>query len=337
MTINATILGPVQDLGDIGARFRKARILHAPGIQIFDALDVMRRVKRDAPDEAQDAGTLFGVSHSGKTIVFNMYLATRVVDYCLANGDFPPGTPRSTVLKNQRRVLYFELPAKTTMGSFFTILLKRLGDPNPSEGTLDKRQDRAYTLLEALGVELIIIDEIDHLRKPVARSHANRTDAMTVHNQLKELTNKGIPVMFVGIPEAKEKLFDEQQLKNREMISLELNPLRMKNPKDREIYKEFCGHWAVMMVEKLITKEFSRVLVDEEVLYDLCEATGGLFGMTAKTLRKAAEFMFLEGASCVERHHLALGVDAFAIGRSCKVNPFTRRDKAIEKEMQFAA
>src|SRR5690606_19134590 len=62
-----------------------------------------------------------------------------------------------------RSVVYAVAPAKATVKSLLESLLRGLGDPYWSRGSLGTMTQRLYTLLEAVQCRMIILDEFQHL------------------------------------------------------------------------------------------------------------------------------------------------------------------------------
>jgi hypothetical protein len=128
--------------------------------------------------------------------------------------------------------------------------------------------------------------------------------------------------MFVGIPEARGKLFNEKQNVRREMHRIDIPVLSYSNAKHHEIFKDFCADLGIILQEKGIMPEISNFLGGEklEILACLFEASEKLMGGVARIVEKASEYAFEEGSPRVERRHLEEACD-FQLGFS-KRNPF---------------
>ncbi len=318
----------VTSIGEIIARFNDMRISHPRADSIFDILDAMREGKRKSASGQQPAGSFFAESGYGKSTILTMYLERRVVDYCLEKGLFAKTKSREDILKEQRLVIYVSLPSSTTMKSLMTSLLVALGDPKPHAGSTDDKIHRADTLMRKLGVELLIIDEVDHLQLPLPRTNANREKASAAHNHLKNILLKGYPIMFVGIPESREKLFAEKQLARRERYKIKADVLKYTDQKDAELLREFCADLGIILQEKGIMREISDFL-SGDILHCLYLAGGGLIGGIVGVVWKACEVAFAQGAPRVERDHLLEATEIYAIPTLISYNPFVHGARSL--------
>lgn len=325
---------PISKIGEISARFEEIRILHPAVERLFELCDKLRQRKQNTRERAEQCGGMvFAESHAGKSTGIQMYLETTVVDECYARGLFPKTMGREDVLKAQTLVIYVSLSPDATMGSLFGDLLEALGDPNPHQGTIPARRRRAYHIMRALKVELLIFDEIDHLKTPVQIGVANREKAMSVHNQLKKFMKDGFPVLFVGVPEAQEKLFSEKQIKGIVMYSVDFDVLDPKSKECLELYREYVGNMGMSIFEKGLAKE-PIILVSKNIYIPLLEACGGLRGYTTRFLVHACEKAFVEGVQ-LERRHLVETADFYTPFLKKSDNPFRAYDR--RKRLKEAA
>ncbi|KSV87550.1 TniB family NTP-binding protein [Sinorhizobium sp. GL28] len=317
----------VTSKGQIEALFRSMRIIHSLAEKAFDELDQMRECKRLSEDgEEQLAGTLFADSHAGKSTTMRMYLETRIYPECIARGLFKPGTPMAHVLKLQKLVLFIEIPPETRVKALISAVLKALDDPTPTKGDVDDMIYRAEILLRKHKVELIIFDEVGHLTIPKKAGD----QAMRIHNHLKSFLRKGYPVAFVGIKEARAKIFNEKQIERREMNDIEYPELDYSIDADKNTFRDFCADFAISLLEKGITRELSDFIGEKDViLAPLFQASLGLFGGVARIAEKACKLVFDEGAPRIEVRHLEEAVDSlngFKKGRKGQPKPNAFRD-----------
>ncbi|KKZ86589.1 ATP-binding protein [Rhizobium phaseoli] len=312
----------VRDKGEIGARITAMRILTPLAEDVFQELDALRACKRNAKaGEEQPAGCLFAESQYGKSEAIKMYIETRVVDDCFARGLFPMTTSRERATELQKLVLHVSLPENTRIKSMMMWLLVALNDPQPARGTVEQQVHRAHKLMQLHRTELIVFDEVNHLRTPKNIAASTKDDAHSVHNHLKGLLIRGYPIMFVGIPEAEEKLFQERQIKRRMMHRVEPRVLEYRDDVQKAIFHDFCSDLSISLVEKGITEEFSNFISDD-ILAGLFEASGGLLGGVVRIVWKASELAFLDRSRRVERDHLSKAVSRIAVGVFCDENPF---------------
>ena len=102
-----------------------------------------------------------------------------------------------------------------------------------SSGTVESRTNRAARLLKHCGVELIVLDEFDHL------FDVDRAKVMTKASQwLKVLiVNTGLPVVVCGMPEA-EYVLSAEHTERRFKQWLTLRRFPWRTPQGQ---REFCG------------------------------------------------------------------------------------------------
>ncbi|WP_165418674.1 ATP-binding protein [Rhizobium leguminosarum] len=319
----------VQSIGEIGARFLEMRISHPLSDDAFKQFDLMRETKRRSkPDTEQPGGTFFADSAYGKSTIVRMYLETRVVDDCLARRLFREGTPRDVVLKEQKLVIYVSLPPATKMKALVRRLLRALGDPRPGNGDLEDQIERAKLLMLKHGTELLIIDEIDHLRVPQPKSVSRKDEANSVQNHLKDLLIAGIPIMFVGIPEAKAKLFNERQIGRRSFRNVKSDVLKYEDDVHFQLILGFCADLGIILQEKGIMRDRSD-FISGDTLPCLFEAGGKLLGGIVKVVWRAAEIAFEEYASSVTRAHLLAATDDASVPFYCTYNPFREGTRSV--------
>lgn len=296
----------VSDKGQIEARILALRIVHPLAENAFDQLDQIRRCKRESrAREEQLVRSLCADSHAGKSTTIRMYLETRIYPECIARGFFPPETPMEDVLASQKIVLFIEIPSNTAVKALFARVLEALDDPFPTSGHVVDMEYRADKLLRKHNVELLIFDEIGHLKIP-KQSDA----AATIHNHLKSFLRKGFPVVFVGLVEALPKIFSDKQIKRRHMNAIEYPALVYSNDKHKAIFRDFCVDLSISLKEKGILAEWSDFVgKDDEILVRLFQATLGLLGGVARLVESACNFAFDEKSPRVELHHLEKAAD----------------------------
>jgi hypothetical protein len=182
---------------------------------------------------------------------------------------------------------------------------------------------RAEKLLRKHKVELIIFDEIGHLKVPKRADD----EAAAVHNHLKSLLRKGFPIVFVGLVEALPKTFSDRQIKRRHMNAIEYPVLVYSNDNDKAMFRDFCVDLSISLEEKGIMSEWSDFVgEDDAILVRLFEVTLGLFGGVARLVERACKLAFDEKSARVELHHLAEAADD--LQGFAKHNPFRGELKA---------
>ena len=138
----------------------------------------------------------------------------------------PSGAGKSTVLAEyvrhfpfveepeQRRipVLRAEIKANPTVRSVAEDILKAMGCPMAYRGTVNEKTDRVVSSLKRFGVELLMLDEVQHLLGATGRSFGSNNET----EWLKTLLNLvDIPVVLSGLPYAEALLTSNEQLRRR--------------------------------------------------------------------------------------------------------------------------
>lgn len=110
-----------------------------------------------------------------------------------------------------RSVVYAVAPAEATVKSLLESLLKGLGDPYWSRGTVSSMTQRLYTLLDAVQCRLIILDEFQHL---CDKGQQIKLDKLA--DWLKVLIeSRKYGLIAVGLPIAESIVHKHPQLRGR--------------------------------------------------------------------------------------------------------------------------
>jgi energy-coupling factor transporter ATP-binding protein EcfA2 len=152
--------------------------------------------------------SLEGPTGAGKTTLMRVYASMfRPID-----GDAGARIP----------VLYMETPSPISTKGMAAAMLEALGDPAAHKGTQWSLNSRLITLLRACQVELVILDDFQHL----IDSDTDRV-LQTVSEWLKvTIKNSGIPFVVVGITGRVERVLQENSQLSRLFASREeLSPL----------------------------------------------------------------------------------------------------------------
>lgn len=158
-----------------------------------------------------------------------------------------PGTGKSTLIKMYAkrfppeytdngdviRVFTAEIPPKATIKGVARNLLAGLHAPRPGKGDTMEMTERLIELLRNCKVELIILDEFQHLlQRSVKRNFEE------IGDWIKSLINATrIPIVLVGMPESKALLSANSQLARRFGILRTLKPFDYSV--DSEEYRKF--------------------------------------------------------------------------------------------------
>lgn len=121
----------------------------------------------------------------------------------------------------QKPVFYSIIPCPAYIGSLPNSMLQNLGDPFYSKGrNIFTQTQRLYNFLKVCKVEIIFIDEVQHL---VDRNR--QTLIRDSSDWFKELIDEvRVPVIFSGIPDSKRIFSENEQLGSRVRYREDLLP-----------------------------------------------------------------------------------------------------------------
>lgn len=185
------------------------------------AVDEISRVhRRGVLLQVSDSLQIVGQTGSGKTSLAKWY-----------EEQFP-----RTEKDGQKRirVLRVETPECPTVKSFAEAILVALEDPWAHKGTGTEKTERIKHLFRKCGIELLIIDEIQHFIE--GNRHA---ELMRVTDWLKTLINHlCIPVVLVGLPRSIAVTRSNPQLRRRFAAPYYLAPFTFATAEEQ---REFRG------------------------------------------------------------------------------------------------
>lgn len=189
--------------------------------RFVEAVDEISRVhRRGVLLKVSDSLQIVGQTGSGKTSLVKWY-----------EEQFPR-TQQDGVWRI--RVLRLETPECPTVKSLAEAILVALGDPWAHKGTATEKTERIKHLCQKCGVELLVIDEIQHFIE--GNRHA---ELMRVTDWLKTLINHlCIPVVLVGLPRAIAVTRSNPQLRRRFAAPYYLAPFEFATAEQQ---REFRG------------------------------------------------------------------------------------------------
>lgn len=336
--------------------FNDMRIKHPRLPAAHAAFNEARETGRLTPYSPQRYIEFFAPTHSGKSMAVRSYIEDVVVPEVIAKGVFPADMDRQRIAQQQRLVLHVTLSPQASVRSLAADILRQLGDKRADTGNGPVLLRRVYEYLtgeykdpgtrETLPrqTELVILDEIQHLsvgkvQRPSGRAEkSHQIESTHVTDTLKTMLIRGlVPMVFVGIPEAREHLAIDQQLLNREMGKIDFSPLRWSNIKDQKVFLEYCLEAAELIQAENLLPE-TVALSDLNILHMLWAASGGCIGIASRILEEATLHAVNRDAQSIEIEDLALAVDTRALpNRMCTYNPFREGVRNVEKVEVYPA
>lgn len=231
-----------------------------------------------------------------------------------AHIDGQPGRDPAT-----KPILHVTLTTTGTPKSLASSILDAMGDNYSTRGEAELLLRRVRQGLKEFGVELLVIDELNHFRhKSLAKDAAN-----TIKNVL---SLGWVPVVLLGTDDAQPLFVDNRELKNRCSPQVVLAPYDVDD-KDGDLVRwtNFLGRLDAQIVKRGILTRSSG-LADGTVAEDLCRASNGLIGELHNILLAALESVLLAQEDHISVDRLVEAVDAWCIqDETIAVNPFRKR------------
>lgn len=295
-------------MAHVGTKFDEIYINYPRHKQMQVAIDLIRL----QGIEIQGTGTpmqgllVVGPPGSGKTTGIEEYVAHLMREGAYAEGRKP--------------VLYLRLRYKVTVVRLLRAILTHFGERYARGRDDDELHAQVRNCIERAGVEVIVIDECQHLRN-------KSSDNVEVTDELKLFLDDGIvPVVFAGVEELQKVFAEHTQLAGRCAAPIELTPLRPTDKGDIKLITTFLAKLDEQMVERKLTSQ-SSFLSSPYIVSCLLLASGGVIGQAFRIVRAALLIATSRSADFVETYDLSLAVERWAMRNNiCTYNPFLRAD-----------
>lgn len=184
-----------------------------------------------------------GDSGLGKTTLCKIIMEnhpTQKRDFKLGKRDLKP-------------ILAASLPSPVTPKSLASAMLSGLGQNNCEVGTTMSLTKRLGEYLSESGVQLIILDEFQHLYSVGAARHGDACRPLReVQDWIKSLLNNTkVPIVLVGMPECETLLNCEPQIARRFPYVFKLSPFSMESDEKIQIFAEFCNALSIEITNRV--------------------------------------------------------------------------------------
>ncbi|GLR98968.1 AAA family ATPase [Bradyrhizobium liaoningense] len=320
--------------GRILAEFEKMRIKHSRLEQAYAVFDNLRKTRRDAPFEPKRWACIFAPTHSGKSTAVRMYLETIVAKDAIVRGLYPADMDPKQIALKQRIVLHISLEGVTNIKNLAQEILRALG--GPTKGTTSDLLRLAYDYLNEHNVELLIIDELQHLMREKDKEKDKRgpsEEPTNLTNTLKTMLIRGlVPMAFVGIEEARSVVFNDTQLSGRCIKEIDYSRLDWTIRAEREIFENYCGAVGLKLKQHGLFEHKSDFM-SGDVPICLHAASSGRVGIVSRIVEQAALIAVDDGSSQVLRGHLLQAVDLWAIPKN--MSPYNLFREGLRKTQVF--
>jgi hypothetical protein len=292
------------DYGDEDTRAREAAMRklvkgiwvdHPPQTNVIGRILAYRLATLDGEGE-QDGLCLSQDSQVGKTATVKR-VKFILAEERAARGEEP----------NPYQVIVVGLDQKTSLKSVLQDILIQMKDPDWDYGTEKQLRQRILNFVARLGVELIIIDECQHLKK-------GGNDVADVTDAFKRFLDMGIaPLVLVGNLDAQHVFDRNKQFRARLGLPLTLRALQVKRSTGDAIHlKNFVLGFDKALSHKEAFGTTSS-LASPTTLDALQLASGGYFGRVARIIKNAAIHAAARGALLVETYDLSCVVRDYAM------------------------
>lgn len=242
---------------------------------------------------------------------------------------------------NPLRVVHINIDQRMTLKMLLQEILNRLGDdfvdepgsrgvrlapavrdvtrPKTSD-TMKVLEQRIETWVRKLGVELIIVDEIQRLvTKPETDVDPDdpgsflTADATDVTKKLQAFLDRGVvPLFFIGDEHSPKFFALNRHFAARLLAPLELAPLDISKSADRKRFHEFCVEYDRQIVDRELTT-VGTCLTHPAVLTGLIKASSGHIGRAARIIQVALPAALARGAVTMEPYDLSNAVRDYAM------------------------
>lgn len=211
-------------------------------------------------------------------------------------------------------VLHVKIPVGATPKSVATTILDKLGDPNYDRGTEINQTARLYKLFKKCQVEMIILDEFQHLIDKETQKVLKKAS-----DWVKRFTEEiQIPVVLCGMPESEDIFGHNEQLDRRFCNKQELKAFSYNTGEDQKEFRTFL-YYVDQQLPFCNPSRLADPSMSERIFY----ISLGVPFYVMTLLQKATEYAVKHGQDQISDQYLSAAYNS--IKRSTRphaVNPF---------------
>ncbi|WP_368925588.1 TniB family NTP-binding protein, partial [Brevundimonas vancanneytii] len=250
--------------------------------EAHEAFDYLRARASQRSEGGVKGVLLVAPSQSGKSKILNAYRRRHNTEEAREKGKLP--------------ILMVTLKANQTTKGLAQNILVRLEEELGiatlwQRGNENHLLQRVQTYISAYGIELLILDEFQHL------VHSERKEvAVSVAETVKGFMNDGlVPVVMSGIEEAWRPIRANRQLQLRCIPPLVLDPIDAESPEEWELFGDFLVGFQAEVERLRLIDDAVSVLGDSTVADNLHTACGGVIGEVCSLLKDALYLALCQG------------------------------------------
>ncbi|WP_059172005.1 TniB family NTP-binding protein [Bacillus sp. FJAT-27445] len=239
-----------------------------------------------------------------------------------------PGVGKSTVLEKYRDqyprqlingctivpVLYNKVPVGATPKSLASSLLNSLGDPAYDKGTETSQTERLLTFIQKCQVEMIIIDEFQHLIDRETKNVLNKASDWVK----KFCDDVGVPIVLCGMPESVKIFEHNEQLDRRFLNKVELGKFNYSTSDEQIYFRTFLNN-----IDEQLPFFFKSNLAKKSLANKFFYATNGIPSYVNMLIREATTIAAKNGNDFLDENHLYSAFNKLKFSNRPNVtNPF---------------
>ncbi|WP_341703641.1 TniB family NTP-binding protein [Ferrovibrio sp.] len=293
-----------------GGKIENLRVDHPYWSSILKKLEYYRVWSKGATDPY--CMMILGDSGVGKSAVIDQFVSMHP----------PIVTPEGRKVP----ILKVTTPAVPTMKALVEAIIITLLGRLPAKGTAEEQTARLIEFLRIAGVEMIIIDEFQHVIE-----HGRAKFQQATSDWLKNLISLShLPVVIVGMKRSKD-ILTNPQLKRRFMTKVEIKKF-IWSDSGRQKFGEFLTR-----IDDAMPFETKAGLGSEEMVGRFYYASNGMLGTTMKTVRSAAHLAERKGLTSISLKELSRAYRG-SVTDGESIDPFSSKyadvKAALEKRLK---
>lgn len=207
-------------------------------------------------------------------------------------------------------ILYCRVPSPAYTGGLISALLDAIGDPfYYKTSTIQKNTKRLKDLLKICQVEMIILDEFQHLidskRQKVILESSDWFKNL--------ISDTRIPVLFAGLPDAEKIFIENSQLGDRVLNRRKIAPFSINDKTFRIILDRF---------DSALPFEHKSSLTQSGMWEKIYIATNGVMGYIKILLKEGTDLALKAGKTGLD-NEILFNAYSNHLSHTCIDNPFS--------------